>query len=498
MRKASLLLLFSISLTLISQAQLRVAIVGGAQQSTVIEENNRPDWNEIKNAYSGRTGIHAGFIADLRLNPQSAFYLQPGVIFFNKGRKYNYEDSTLTGPVIEKGTQHINYIDIPMNLVVKLGDKVKFVLGAGPYAGFFFNGKETAQTFTQTGVNNSYENEDLPVGKKAGQYRVINFGVNGIAGIESGRIFFTARYSRGLNDFYQSAVYEGTFKHQVIGGTLGVFLGKPVTTEKKPKDIDKDGIPDDQDHCPELAGTAITSGCPDKDSDGIPDKDDACPSQPGTKTLKGCPVSDTDQDGVNDSDDRCPDQFGLARYRGCPVPDTDKDGINEEDDKCPAVPGVARYGGCPVPDRDQDGVNDEEDKCPDTKGVLEKNGCPEEVSKVLVEKVNYAAKRIQFRSGSAVLTNASFNVLDEVAALLRQNPELKLLIEGHTSADGSLAGNMKLSEDRANSVKTYLVSRNIPESRLTTLGLGPARPLNDGKTVTERALNRRVELKLSN
>src|SRR6185295_15290246 len=107
-------------------------------------------------------------------------------------------------------------------------------------------------------------------------------------------------------------------------------------------------------------------------------------------------------------------------------------------DKCPSVAGLARYDGCPIPDTDADDVNDEEDKCPDVKGLKERNGCPpEEINKEIVQQVEYAAKRTQFKVNSAELTKESFSVLDEIAVILKSNPEIKVTVEGHTSIDGT-------------------------------------------------------------
>ena len=115
-----------------------------------------------------------------------------------------------------------------------------------------------------------------------------------------------------------------------------------------------------------------------------------------------------------------------------------------------------------------------------------------------MQKVEYAAKQIQFKANSAELLAGSFEVLDEVATILKNNPEIRVSIEGHTSRDGAYATNMKLSESRANKVKSYLESKGIDANRLSAVGFGPDKPLNEGKTATERAKNRRVELKLSN
>lgn len=499
MRKASILLLILFTAISFSYSQLRVAIVAGGHQSSVKEENNIPGWDTLKNNYSGRSGVHGGFIADLPFSASSKLYFQPGVIFYMKGRKYAQQFNPPAGTVTsKKSTQYINYIDIPLNLVLKFGKSGKFLIGGGPYAGFFYNGKETAQTFTQTGISQNDENTDLPVGDKPGQYEIFNYGVNGLFGFEKGRVFITANYSRGLNDFFSAKDYNGSFKHQVIGATIGIFLGNSVKIEKKIKDKDKDGIEDDKDNCPNEPGPALTNGCPDKDGDGIADKEDKCPDEKGTMANKGCPVKDKDADGINDNEDKCPDIAGLKKYNGCPVPDTDKDGINDEEDKCPDVAGFARYNGCPVPDSDGDGINDEQDKCPNEKGIKEKNGCPAEIKKEIIEKVNYVAKRIQFEFSQATILPPSYIILDEVVKILNDNPSLNLFIEGHTSGDGILQANMKLSDERANNVKKYLESKGINATRLKAKGYGPTQPLNSGKTAAEKSLNRRVELKLSN
>jgi outer membrane protein OmpA-like peptidoglycan-associated protein len=501
MKAISLLIVALMANTFISHSQLRIAILGGAHQADVKETNQLPNFDEYKKGYSTRTGVRFGFLADLPFSANSPLSFQPGVIYMNRGRKF--ADSILGGSVdvYQNAKQFVNYIDIPLNLVykMKLGGKTKLIIGAGPYASFFYNGRESRETFGPNSFFELEETEDLPVGDGPGNYKVFNYGVNGLLGLEFGRVFLTANYTKGLNDFYEAENYEGGFKHQTIGATLGIFLGKPVDMVKKPKDKDKDGITDDIDKCPEVAGPAVTNGCPDKDADGIADTDDQCPDVAGTLALKGCPApKDRDNDSVNDDVDKCPDTPGMASYDGCPIPDTDKDGINDELDKCPNVVGYGRYEGCPVPDTDGDGVNDEEDRCPAVKGLKEKNGCPEEISKVIIDQVNYAAKRIQFKFAQAALTPGSFKVLDDVVEIMQKNPELNLLIEGHTSGDANYAANIQLSQDRADNVKDYIISKGIVAARLTARGFGPSQPLNKGKTEAEKALNRRVELKLSN
>jgi OOP family OmpA-OmpF porin len=495
-------LLFAVLLLIswqISNAQLRLAIAGGGHSSTIVETNSLPNWDEIKSGYTGRTGAHFGFIADLQLGVKSKFYAQPGVMFYNKGRKFSSTyDTTIYDYLSIEQKQYINYVDVPLNLVYKIpiGGRTKVFLGGGPYLSFFYNGFEKKETFLKSGTFEMEENKDLPVGDGPGKYKTLDIGVNGTAGIEFKGFFIAANFSRGLTDMY-TATYDGSFKNQVYGATLGIFIGKPVSLEPPPKDTDNDGIFDKDDACITEPGPVVTKGCPDTDADGLADKEDRCPTESGLVSNFGCPLVDTDKDGITDDKDKCVTVPGIAKYEGCPIPDTDKDMINDEDDKCPTVPGLARYSGCPVPDTDGDGVNDEEDKCVTEPGLKENNGCPQ-IKKEIIEKVEYAARKIQFAFARAELLPASGKVLDEIADILTKNPELKLDIEGHTSNDGTFNANMKLSDERAETVRAYLLKKGVDPSRLTAKGYGPTKPLNEGKTEQERALNRRVELNLRN
>jgi len=229
----------------------------------------------------------------------------------------------------------------------------------------------------------------------------------------------------------------------------------------------------------------------DKDNDGVPDSTDRCPDVPGLSNLKGCP--DRDGDGIADIDDKCPDVPGLARYQGCPIPDTDKDGINDEEDKCPTVPGLARYQGCPIPDTDKDGVNDEEDKCINEPGPASNFGCPV-VPDEIVRKIEAAFKNVFFATGSDKLLSKSFKPLNDVAKIMIDNPTYFANIDGHTDNVGKDEYNQTLSDKRAASVKNYLVSKGVADSRLTSTGYGESKPVADNNTAKGRALNRRVEM----
>ena len=498
MKRFLLLLSVGILSANFSSAQLRIGVVGGVNQSEILEKNALPNWEQIKQNYGKRTGGHFGFIADLPFTKKGNFVFQPGVIFYNKGRKYSeVMDTTVHDTLSYKRQENINYVDIPFNLVwkIQLSKKVKFFFGGGTYFSFFYNGNIKSQTYSKTGVYAADEFSDLPVGDGPGKYTTFDYGVNGLAGFEFGRLLLRATYSRGLHDIYESTDYVGKFKNQVMGVSLGVFLGK--TVKMQGKDQDNDGLPDKKDRCPDKPGTVVLKGCPDQDSDGIPDMDDACPTAFGPEDNKGCPYGDKDGDGVVDKNDKCPDVAGSKDNDGCPLPDTDKDGIADKEDKCPSIPGLVRYNGCPIPDKDGDGVNDEEDKCPAVKGVKENAGCPE-IKKEIVQKVEVAAKRIQFQKNSSILTNASYKVIDDVVKLLKANPELKLTVEGHSSKEGAYDVNIRMSNARATAVKTYLLSKGVDAARVEAIGYGPDRPLTTSEDEAEQAKNRRVELKLSN
>jgi outer membrane protein OmpA-like peptidoglycan-associated protein len=499
--KYFLTLLTGILLAYAGQSQLRLGVLGGPHSATVIEKNDIPGWDSTeKPLYSKRKGFNIGFIAEIPLNSSNRLFFQPAIMYYSKGRKYQRFIDTAqvdTDTLNINSSFYTNYIDVPLNITYKLrlGRKSRFMLSAGPYLSFFYNGKNTVESLvavTDTTVNFKKNENKIEVGKGTNKVKTFDFGLNARVGFELGSILITGFISQGLTDFYQPD-YNGSFKHQVLGASVGFWLNPP--SKVKPRDKDNDGIPDKTDACPDQPGTAATGGCPDRDGDGIADGVDKCADVAGLAKYSGCPVPDTDKDGINDEEDKCPDKAGVAKYQGCPVPDTDGDGLNDESDACPDKPGTVEFNGCPIPDSDGDGLNDKEDKCPTEAGTKENNGCPE-VKQEIVEKVNYVAKNVLFKLGSDKLTNDSFEALDELVDVMQKNAGLQLTIDGYTDSTGSPTLNLALSQKRADAVKKYLVQKGVDAARIKSVGHGQENPVAENNTEEGRAKNRRVEMKV--
>ena len=315
---------------------------------------------------------------------------------------------------------------------------------------------------------------------------------------------------------------EGTsVQHELLVG-FSYAIGR---NSAGPRDRDGDGITDGVDKCPDEAAKT-SDGCPvrDADGDGVPDDADKCPDIKGTES-DGCP-GDRDGDGVRDDKDTCPDEAGTLA-NGCPDPDPDRDGVKGEFDKCPTV-ASSEPDGCPANDRDKDGIVDDEDKCPDTVGVApdgcppdsdgdgiidandkcvneaetpngyqDADGCPDEVPEA-VKKFTGTIKGINFKTGSASIASSSFPILDNAVKVLKEYPDLKMEIDGHTDSAGSARGNKRLSQRRADAVKAYFVKNGIAAERLKAVGYGEEKPIEPNRTAEGRAANRRIEFKLIN
>ena len=299
-----------------------------------------------------------------------------------------------------------------------------------------------------------------------------------------------------------------------------VFLG--FAYEPSIGDKDRDGIKDDIDQCPldpeDYDEFLDSDGCPepDNDMDGLLDPDDECPLIPedadGVKDKDGCPERndrDRDGDGILDENDKCPDNpedhDEFEDKEGCPDVDNDKDGILDIHDECPNDPedidGFEDKNGCPDPDNDQDRILDVDDKCPDNPEVYngkdDTDGCPDQGDVILQGDSIRILKKVYFEYDSANIKKVSYDILNAVAETIKNNPQIDLVeIGGHADQNGSDKYNLKLTEDRAASVKRYLLGKGVKEKSVISQGYGEYCPVEEGNTEAINEKNRRVEFKV--
>ena len=272
-------------------------------------------------------------------------------------------------------------------------------------------------------------------------------------------------------------------------GLLGLHVTfDPAILPRRPaemwgRDRDRDGIPDEQDVCPDEAedkdGYRDADGCPDPDNDGdgIPDVRDRCPNEAedfdGFQDKDGCPESDNDGDRIPDARDICPNEA------------EDFDGFQDED-------------GCPEEDNDQDGILDAQDKCPnepETKnGYADDDGCPDEPDVRVTGDEILLEERIYFQINRAFILPRSFAIIGKLAGFLKKHPEyIRVSIEGHTDETGTVSYNQPLSEARAKAVRTKLIAFGVAAARLTVVGYGAEKPQIVGDDEKAYRKNRRVE-----
>jgi OOP family OmpA-OmpF porin len=178
-----------------------------------------------------------------------------------------------------------------------------------------------------------------------------------------------------------------------------------------------------------------------------------------------------------------------------PPADSDNDGVIDALDKCPGTPAgvTVDSNGCPV-DSDKDGVPDYLDKCPGTPAgaVVDANGCVVETAKRFCDKP--AIMAVSFDANKAEIKAKYHDELDKLGNFLKEFPSSKGTIEGHTDSDGSKEANLKLSQARAESVRSYIINKfGIDGSRISAKGHGSAKPVASNKSAAGKAKNRRIE-----
>lgn len=143
-------------------------------------------------------------------------------------------------------------------------------------------------------------------------------------------------------------------------------------------------------------------------------------------------------------------------------------------------------------DSDEDGVVDGRDKCPGTpRGTrVDGDGCP-------LKKVT-TLRGVTFELDSARLRPDSRTILTEVGEILKKYPDLQVEIAGHTDTTGSDPYNLRLSQRRAESVRSFLVEFGVAPGQMTAVGYGETQPVTSNETRAGREQNRRVEMRVKN
>lgn len=162
-----------------------------------------------------------------------------------------------------------------------------------------------------------------------------------------------------------------------------------------------------------------------------------------------------------------------------PPPDADHDGIPDAEDACPNQPGDATHHGCPLPPEP-----------PPAPPVEDKSPKLAELKAGRIE----IKDQIHFATAKSKILADSFPLLEQVAKILTEHPELaRLRISGHTDNRGGHDYNVQLSQDRAESVRRFLIERGVESGRLEAKGYGPDQPIDTNATAAGRQKNRRTE-----
>jgi OOP family OmpA-OmpF porin len=198
------------------------------------------------------------------------------------------------------------------------------------------------------------------------------------------------------------------------------------------------------------------------------------------KALRSSIIGDLNSQKAADAATITALQADLARMKA----DSDGDGVSDYFDKCPGTPAGVKVdgGGCPLPATPAPVIQQQ----PTTTVII-----TEADRRIVAE----AIKNLEFDFAKSTIRPRSFPSLNRVAELLMEK-NFSLKLAGHTDNVGSDAANLKLSKDRAESVKAYLVSKGANASRIEATGYGESQPIATNGTAAGRQKNRRVEFTL--
>ena len=275
----------------------------------------------------------------------------------------------------------------------------------------------------------------------------------------------------GLTDDYEEKI--GTDPNNPDTDGDGLKDGEEVnvyTTDPLNKDTDGDGLSDGE----EVKTYNTNPNNPDTDGDGLKDGEEV-------KTHRTNPLmADTDNDGLGDGDE-------VLKHRTDPLnPDTDGDTLKDGQE-------VNTYKTDPLNrDTDNGGIDDGTEVNRGTNPLDPSDDIKKEIeigTVIILEGIN-------FEKGSDRITFDSEDILrDGALKTMQENPEIVVEISGHTDSDGSDSYNQRLSQDRANAVKFWLVENGVDGNRIETVGYGEDNPIAPNDTPENKLKNRRIEFK---
>ena len=278
---------------------------------------------------------------------------------------------------------------------------------------------------------------------------------------------------------------------------------------------------------------SVALGKKDSDGDGVPNKVDDCPEEAGSELNNGCPLEDRDGDGVPDNEDDCPDMFGDAKSNGCPnlamlyVLNIQGDIIEvktDEGDASFTIDTVYLNGGyyflVQSPDNEAidpitlivvnadgsettyqahmtpegyyiiDGFNQESTIPLPAEEIREEVDLDDKEQAI----VNEAFGTLEFETGKSIIKASSYPSIEKLTTLLKDNPDWKVSLTGHTDNVGDASSNMILSKRRAEAVRDLLEEYGANSSQIVTEFKGETEPIDSNDTPEGRERNRRVDM----
>jgi len=244
----------------------------------------------------------------------------------------------------------------------------------------------------------------------------------------------------------------------------------------------------------------IDKGKLDDDNDGVINELDQCRSTPLNVKVDKCGCApDNDCDGIKDYQDKClgyPTSQHIVDKTGCPK-DSDSDGVADFEDNCPFTASGFSVDkmGCPA-DTDQDGILDDKDICSNTPNdmKIDKHGCLVKFNKLKIDPLS-----INFSLDSSEIPLKYYGQMEEISKILKYYPQTEARIDAYTDDIGPSDYNLKLSEQRAQKVKSFFIDTfGLNPVKLKVIPHGESDPIADNSTEEGRQKNRRVIITLAN